>query len=93
MTHLEAFERTLTAVGRPMTTTHVALAELARTLAAQMDTADGEPSTRLSAAYLSVLKDIGRVQVAPAKQSEKAQRLAQLRGGRVTPLRPAADGR
>lgn len=37
---------------------YAATIELARTLARQMDDAMPEPSTRLSAAYLSVLKDL-----------------------------------
>lgn len=40
---------------------HAALVRLALTLARQMDTAGAEPSTRLSATYLSVLKDISRI--------------------------------
>lgn len=39
---------------------YAATVELARTLARQMDAAMPEPSTRLSAAFLSVLKDMQR---------------------------------
>lgn len=93
MSHLEALEQTLTAVGRPMTTTHRALAELGRTLAQQMDAAGADPSTRLSAAYLSALKDIGRVTVGSAAVSGRAQRLRELRGARVTDITSAANDR
>lgn len=67
--HLDAVEATITAAGSILNGRHTALLELVRTLAGQMDAAGADPSTRLSAAYLSTLKDLGRVMAtaAPAK--------------------------
>mgnify|MGYP006903491817 CR=1 FL=1 len=48
--------------------------ELARTLARQMDDALPEPSTRLSAAYLSVLKDLTKAGEGAAQESRKTVR-------------------
>lgn len=44
-----------------MTAAHKPLMELCRTLAAQMDHAGPDASTRLTAAYLSALKDLNRI--------------------------------
>lgn len=74
-THGEALEETLASVH--LGPQHAALAELCRTLAAQMDAAGDEPSTRLTAAYLSALKDVARVKAKGAV--EKKGKLAQLR--------------
>lgn len=60
-----------------------ALVTLAKTLARQMDDAGGDPSTRLSAAYLSVQKDVLRVKAAeasrPSRDTGKRAKLAALR--------------
>ena len=68
---------------------HSALVELRRSPAAQMDAAEleaeGGPSTRLSAAYLSALKDLGRVLAVGGAEKRPGGKLAQLRsvdGGR-----------
>jgi hypothetical protein len=65
---------------------HAPLVELCRTLAAQMDAAGSEPSTRLTAAYLSALKDLRRafddVPVRPT-----SSRLALMRERRGTDQR------
>lgn len=52
---------------------------LALTLAGQMDAAEGEPSTRLSAAYLSVLKDLNRAARESATGGQVGGKLGQLR--------------
>lgn len=58
--HRSALEETV--VGSPALTEkrHAAIVQLARTLADQIDAAGPEVSTRLSAAYLSSLKDLRR---------------------------------
>lgn len=61
MTHSDALERTLAHGGLTNNDQHAALVALCRTLAGQMDDAGAEASTRLTAAYLSALKDLGRV--------------------------------
>lgn len=59
----EALERTIAAGANLISEKHAALLALCRELAGQMDEASSVsgPSTRLSAAYLSALKDLGRV--------------------------------
>lgn len=79
MNHTDALRRTVKAAGLADSDRHAALVELAATLAAQMDAAGEEPSTRLAAAYLSALKDVSRA-VAGATPS-RAGKLAQLRAG------------
>lgn len=80
-THLEAVEVSVTAAGSALDGRHAALLQLVRTLARQMDSAGGEPSTRLSAAYLSVLKDIGRaVAAVPVPAEQPGNGLAAVRG-------------
>ncbi len=66
---------------------HEPLIQLVTELAAQMDAAGGESSTRLSAAYLSALKDLGRAlanvhpQEAPDAIDElKAKRRRRVQG-------------
>lgn len=53
---------------------YAATIELARTLARQMDDAMPEPSTRLSAAYLSVLKDLAKAGEGAAPESKRTVR-------------------
>ena len=43
-----------------------ALVELCRITARQMDSADGQPSTRLAAIYLSLLRNLRKIGTAPA---------------------------
>ena len=83
-THLEALERTVVAGAGLLTDRHAALLALCRALAGQMDSAayddDGGPSTRLSAAYLSALKDLGRALAVPPVHERVGGKLSQLRG-------------
>jgi len=81
--HLEAVETTITAAKNVLDGRHSALLELVRTLARQMDVAGADPSTRLSAAYLSALKDLGRV-VASVAPVTGHRGLDELRRGRQT---------
>lgn len=79
--HQDAVEATITAAAGAIDGRHTALVELVRTLAGQMDQAGADPSTRLSAAYLSTLKDLGRVTVAlaPVRKGNSLEKLRQQR--------------
>lgn len=83
MLHADALTAQVSAAPVLNEPAHAATLNLARTLAAQMDAAGADPSTRLSAAYLSVLKDLGRIAATKsnAKSSEKSTRLRALREG------------
>lgn len=80
---------------------HLPLIELCRVLADQMDAAGAEPSTRLTAAYLSALKDLRRAVLSVPARREGGT-LADLRTGRHRPAptlkrlgavpRPVEDG-
>lgn len=59
-TNLEAINALVNEHTMFQTARYGPLVALARTLAAQMDAAGTDPSTRLTAAYLSALKDIER---------------------------------
>ncbi len=63
---------------------HAPLIELCRTLAAQMDAAGAEPSTRLTAAYLSALKDLRRATLELPAERPRGK-LAELRAMRPVP--------
>ncbi len=63
---------------------HAPLIELCRTLAAQLDAAGAEPSTRLTAAYLSALKDLRRA-IADVPAERPPGKLAELREIRPVP--------
>lgn len=92
----EALERTIAAGAGTLTDKHAALLALCRELAGQMDDAgtDGGPSTRLIAAYLSALKDLGRALAVPVEKERVGGKLSQLRGiqggAATTPRRPRA---
>lgn len=60
MKHLTAARRAAKAAGLTADDRCLPLLELVYTLARQMDAADGAPSSRLSAAYLSSLKDLNK---------------------------------
>jgi hypothetical protein len=57
----EALEETLASDARYAEKQHSALVSLCRLLALQIDAADAEATNRLTAAYLSALKDLGRI--------------------------------
>lgn len=59
-THIRSVNRTIKALGLDHDDRYSALIEVSRTLARQMDQAPLNPSTRLTAAYLSALKDLNR---------------------------------
>jgi hypothetical protein len=56
-----------------------ALVHLGRVLANQMDSAGSEPSTRLSAAYLSVLVNLRRLVPAQVHENKPASRLTLIK--------------
>ncbi len=68
-----ALETNLAASAQVLDDRHAAHTELCRLLADQMDSAGPNPSTRLSAAYLSGLKDLARLQsnTVPVKKTGK----------------------
>ncbi len=87
----EAVEAAIAAAGDKLGPTDKPLLQLLRTLAEQMDAAGPNPSTRLSAAYLSALKDLRRaLETKPSAIPPANNRLAQLRAihGRRGPVSP-----
>lgn len=60
MKHAEAVEMAVDGARLSTIPEHAPLVELCRVLAAQMDAAGTDPTTRLTAAYLSALKDLRR---------------------------------
>lgn len=58
--HLRAVNRAIRAAGLEEDGIDAPLSELLRDLARKMDRAEGEPSDRLLAAYLSATKDLSR---------------------------------
>jgi hypothetical protein len=96
-TQREALERTIKAGAGILSDKHAALVALCRELAGQMDDAgyDVGPSTRLSAAYLSALKDLGRALAVPVVKAKVGGKLSELRGiqGGVPPAAGAARRR
>ena len=89
--HKRAIEAAIKITGLGKMDAHGPLLELCRTLADQMDAAGSEPSTRLTAAYLSALKDLRRA-AAELPPERELGKLAELRaiGGRSTPTRTAS---
>lgn len=77
----KALERTIAAGAAVLTDRHAALLALCRELAGQMDdtASDTGPSTRLIAAYLSALKDLGRALAVPVEKERVGGKLSQLR--------------
>ena len=59
-THIRSVNRSIKAMCLEDDERYCAIVEVARTLARQMDAAGREPATRLTAAYLSALKDLHR---------------------------------
>jgi hypothetical protein len=81
MKHAEAIEDAITDRRLSTAPQFAPLLELCRTLAAQMDTAGAEPSTRLTAAYLSALKDLRKaaLEVPVRVEANALTRLRRLR--------------
>ena len=92
MTHREALEEALEESGLRSRREHAALVALCRTLAVQMDDAAAGPSTRLTAAYLSALKDVRRAITELPPVRTAPNRLDQLRARREVP-RPSKKTR
>jgi hypothetical protein len=79
---LKAIEAAIKTSGLGAMEEHGPLLELCRTLAGQMDAAGMEPSTRLTAAYLSALKDFRRAgaELPPRQEPGRLAELRELRG-------------
>lgn len=77
MKHMEAVTAAITESRLDERPAHAPLLELCRTLAGQMDAAGPDPSTRLTAAYLSALKDLRRATEAlpPIRGESKLERM------------------
>ena len=70
--NITAVEKAIKAVDTPIPAAYGPLMELCRALARQMDVSGAEgPSARLSAAYLSALKDFARAVVAAPTDAAK----------------------
>lgn len=78
--HRAAVEKAVKAGKRQLTDQHLPLIELLRALADQIDATE-EPSTRLTASYLSALKDLGRALGDEPKATGGGGKLAELRRG------------
>lgn len=91
MSHEKALERSIEGMSAQVGDQDAALLELCRTLARQMD-AVAEPSTRLTAAYLSALKDLGRISGKRPHKSTGRSRLDELRARREERLNLTTDG-
>ena len=74
--HFEDVEIAVAAAGLDADGVDRVLVGLLRSLAKKMDAADGEPSDRLLASYLSASKDLMRTVAARAKVAEAAARAA-----------------
>jgi hypothetical protein len=79
--HTEAVRAAVKAGEGTLSPVHEPLVALVTVLAEQMDAAGGEASTRLSAAYLSALKDLGRA-LATVGRSPGRDALDELRARR-----------
>jgi hypothetical protein len=80
--HIRAVNRALKSAGAALTPTEDPLAETLRVLARQMDDAGGNPSTRLSMAYLSAQRDLARLLATERKPARGPNRLQLLRDER-----------
>lgn len=88
----DALEETLSSDARLKAKRHAALVSLCRVLADQIDAAGAQVSSRLTAAYLSALKDLDKALGAPAgagggKGAGSGGKLANLRS--ITGGKPA----
>lgn len=94
MKHRKAIDAAVKITGLDGMPEHEPLLELCRTLAGQMDAAGNEPSTRLTAAYLSALKDLRRAaaELPPKREPGKLAELREVRG-RVAPTKKTHTSR
>ena len=76
-----ALEATVTANPALSLEANAAIVQLARTLADQVDDAGPDVSSRVSAAYLSALKDLRRAVATPVASRSSLQR---VEGGRTS---------
>lgn len=94
MKHKDAIEAAIAANQLGTMPEHSPLIELCRTMSAQMDAAGADPSTRLTAAYLSALKDMRRA-IAELPPQREPGKLAELRAvrGRSEPTKKGPSSR
>lgn len=85
MKHIEAFNKAVEESRIDHARGYAPLIELCRTLAGQMDAAGTDPSTRLTAAYLSALKDFRRAVVALPHIRSNPSKLDEMRALREVP--------
>jgi hypothetical protein len=83
MSHRTALEATLASSAILARPEHAALIELARTLAGELD--GPHPTARATTAYLSVLKDVGRVIAAAPEERPLASLTAMRKSLRAVP--------
>lgn len=81
--HIIALESAIRAAGDRLGDTDKPLLELCRTLARQMDTEGAAASTRLTAAYLSALKDLHRTLADSKPAGAKLSKLDELKKRRA----------
>ena len=88
--NINALEAAIKGAGTGIPAAYLPLLELCRALARQMDTASVEgPSSRLSAAYLSALKDLSKILVAAPDTTKPLDALDQFLADH---LHPRPDG-
>lgn len=88
--HSQAVEDAISAAGDLLKPVHGPLLGLVRALAEQMDATGPEgPGSRLSASYLSALKDFGKVATPPVKPAAAVDPVDELKARR---RRRALDG-
>lgn len=76
---VDALDRMIGASIALQAASSAAVVQLTRTLAAQIDAANGDPNTRLAAAYLSALKDLRRLTTEGVGTPKSASRLALIK--------------
>jgi hypothetical protein len=92
MKHVEALDQAIEESRIDHARGYAPLIELCRTLAGQMDEAGKDPSTRLTAAYLSALKDFRRAVVQLPSIRREPSKLDLIRAERRVP-RPSIKTR
>lgn len=80
--HTEAVKAAVKAGEGILSPAHQPLIILITELAEQMDAAGGESSTRLSAAYLSALKDLSRALASKAPEAKGLDEIDELKAKR-----------
>lgn len=82
-THLRAVNRAIRSAGAALTDLDDPLVETLRTLARQMDDSGPNPSTRLTAAYLSAQRDLARALSATRAKPRGPNKFDELKARRA----------